>query len=125
MPILRNAAAAVIEPEKLLACCLDPQHPDGRHKARVFASALGFNRSNHADLLLAIRSAILITEAESLGEMPHGYRWRVDLPLTGPGGTAMVRTGWIYEKGQDVPRLTTAFVLPGGRPATASPLPGS
>ena len=41
----------------------------------------------------------------------HGLLWRVDMPITGPRGTATVRTGWIYEEGQDVPRLTTAYVL--------------
>jgi hypothetical protein len=31
--------------------------------------------------------------------------------MAGPGGTATVRTGWICEKGKDVPRLITAYVL--------------
>jgi hypothetical protein len=50
-------------------------------------------------------------EAGYLSGTAHGFLWRVDMPITGPKGTATVRTGWIYETGQDVPRLITAYVL--------------
>jgi hypothetical protein len=111
MPILQNARSAVIERAKLTRYCLDPDHEDGRHKARVFKAALGFDQANADDLISAIRSGIMTHEAEYLGETAHGFLWRVDLPIAGPRGTAAVRTGWIYEKGKDVPRLTTAYVL--------------
>ena len=32
----------------------------------------------------------------------------LDLPIEGPKGKALVRTGWIYDKGVDFPRLTSA-----------------
>ncbi|MGH6886374.1 MAG: DUF6883 domain-containing protein, partial [Geminicoccales bacterium] len=72
----------------------------GRHKARVFKAALGFHRANADDLISAIRSGIMLREAEYLGETAHGFLWRVDMVIVGPGGTATVRTGWIYEKGK-------------------------
>ena len=112
MPILKNAVIAVIDPNKLVGYCLDPNSRQGRHKARVFRAALGFDLSNYPDLIVAIREGILEQEAEFQSETPHGHRWRVDLPITGPNGrTATVRTAWIYEKGEDVPRLTTAYVV--------------
>jgi hypothetical protein len=111
MPILRNARVAVIDRAKLARYCLDPGHEDGRHKARVFKAALGFDRANAADLISAIRNGIMRHEAEYMGEMAHGFLWRVDVLIAGPGGTATVRTGWIYEKDKNVPRLTTAYVL--------------
>jgi hypothetical protein len=111
MPILKNAHIAVIERAKLARYCLDPTHEDGRHKARVFKSALGFDRANANDLISAIRTGIMSHEAEHVGETAHGLLWRVDVVIAGPGGTATVRTGWIYEKGKDVPRLATAYVL--------------
>lgn len=111
MPILENARTAIIEPVKFIDYCLNPHHGDGRHKARVFEAVLGFDQSNFADLIAAIRTGILTEEAVYLGETAHGLLWRVDLPIAGPNGTATVRTGWIYEKSQDVPRLTTAYVL--------------
>ena len=33
---------AIVDPEKLTGYCLNPEHPRGKHKARVVATALGF-----------------------------------------------------------------------------------
>lgn len=42
----------------------------------------------------------------------HGQRYTVDIPMTGPiGQTATVRTGWIIDSGQSIPRLATIYVL--------------
>jgi hypothetical protein len=38
---LPNAESAIIAIEKLRNYCLDPEHPRGKHKARVFSSVLG------------------------------------------------------------------------------------
>ncbi len=58
---LPNAEQAFVDSRKLTEYCLDPAHPRGRHKARVFASALGFTRDRAEDLqaalLLAARTA--------------------------------------------------------------------
>jgi hypothetical protein len=111
MAILQNAHLAVIKRIKLTRYCLDPTHDDGRHKARVFKAALGFDQVNAGDLISAIRSGIMTAEAAHVGETAHGFLWRVDMLITGPGGSATVRTGSIYDKGKDVPRLTTAYIL--------------
>jgi hypothetical protein len=111
MPILENAARAIIDPRKLLDYALDPRHPRGRDKARVFRSALGYDRSNRSELVESIRRGILVHEAIPVFEDRYGRHFRVDIPMTGPGGTATVMTGWIYDRGSDVPRLTTALVL--------------
>jgi hypothetical protein len=111
MPILHNAHVAIIEQAKLTRYCLYPGHEDGRHKARVFKSALGYELANAADLISAIRTGIMVHEAQYVGASAHGSLWCVDMIVDGPGGRATVRTGWIYEKGKDVPRLTTAYVL--------------
>ena len=89
----------------------------------MFKAALGFDISNYAALILAIREGILRQEARYQGQTAHGRRWRVDLPIAGPAGTATVRTAWIYEKGKDVPRLTTAYVTDERQPAATPALP--
>ena len=38
---LPNADRAVVEMQKLVDYCLDPEHPRGKHKARVFLSSCG------------------------------------------------------------------------------------
>jgi hypothetical protein len=39
-----------------------------------------------------------------------GSRFTVDIPVTGPAGSAVVRTGWILKPGSTTPELTTLFV---------------
>ena len=41
---LPNGNRAVVDIKKLRDYCLNPHHEDGKHKARVFAAALGLGR---------------------------------------------------------------------------------
>ncbi len=41
---LPNGERAVVDVAKLTQYCLNPQHVDGKHKARVFAAALGLKQ---------------------------------------------------------------------------------
>lgn len=43
---LPDAHRAIVDPEKLRDYVLSPDHEHGRHKARVFRSALGIDRDN-------------------------------------------------------------------------------
>jgi hypothetical protein len=103
---------AVIEQAKVFDYVLNPEHPVGGDKARVFEAALGFTRSN-GDLLIAqIRAGVLNNPAR-LGVVDvYGLRFTVDMPIIGPNGNgATVRTGWIYDPESVVPRLVTLFVV--------------
>ena len=110
-PPLRNSYLAIVEARKILDYALSPDNPVGRHKARVFAAALGFDRSNGHLLVEAIRRGVMTSPAEPGMVDSYGARYRVDLPLTGPRGSAVVRTAWIYRTGSDVPELVTLHVL--------------
>ena len=44
--LLPNGDRAIVDIAKLTDYCLNPQHEDGKHKARVFASALGLGRED-------------------------------------------------------------------------------
>jgi hypothetical protein len=111
VPILKNAHRARIDERKLIEYVLNPAHPRGRDKARLFKAVLGYDRASSATLIEQIRRAIRTHEAVFLRRDRHGRHYRVDLILAGPAGSAHVRTGWIYDRGSDVPRLSTAFVL--------------
>jgi hypothetical protein len=57
---LPNGARAIVEIRKLREYCLNPQHPRGRNKARVFAS-VGIREADAEELrttLVAADSAI-------------------------------------------------------------------
>ncbi len=109
--MLPNGVNAVVEIEKLTNYCLSPEHPRGRNKARVFAAATGFT-AEHADqlreaLLQAARTQIAVpTEVDDFGQ-----RFVIDFWLDGPTGSAEVRSSWIILTNDDVPRLTSCYVL--------------
>lgn len=108
---LPNADQAVVDLEKLRGYCLNPAHPRGRHKARVFAAALGISAREAAWLRVAFLRAARDRPAVAGRADAHGRRYHLDLEIIGPKGSAPVRTTWIIRIGETVPRLTSCFVL--------------
>ena len=106
-----NVEGATINPKKLTEYALNPNHPVGGNKAKVFESALGYNQSNADDLMRQIYEKLPSSEA-ILGKLDeYGQRYTVDILITGPNGKTMyVRTGWIIKTGSNIPELTTIFV---------------
>ena len=109
--ILPNVENATINPNKLIGYALNPEHPIGGNKAKVFESALGYNQSNADDLMKQIYDKLSSSEAV-LGKLDqYGQRYTVDILITGPNGnTVKVRTGWIIRTDSNIPELTTIFV---------------
>lgn len=108
---LPNGARAELDIRKLSDYCLNPDHPRGRHKARVFRDALGIARADaaelRADLLAAARDEI----AERLDSDEWGERWRLDVAIARQRRRAVVRTIWIMRTGEETPRFLTCWVL--------------
>ena len=105
--VLPNAEHAMIDIAKLRDYCLSPNHPRGRHKARVFASVLGLT-SNDAELLRTLLlQTITIHNATSTMQDVHGQRYVADVEIKTNVGQAMVRSAWIIRAGETVPRLTS------------------
>ena len=78
MALLPNAEKAVVPLEKLRGYSLDFSHPVGKHKARVFTSALGMTRSDAPRLREMILQAVLTNEAFEVGTNEHGTRFVMD-----------------------------------------------
>lgn len=107
---LPNFEQSIIDTAKLRGYCLNSSHPEGRHKARVFFSALGIGPADADWLRDAILAAIRETEVSSTEQTPYGTRIDVDVVLERAGRSATVRTGWIVRKSDSIPRLATCFV---------------
>nr|WP_163504084.1 DUF637 domain-containing protein [Halomonas socia] len=107
---LVGANRAVIDPRKFTEYALNPQHPVGGSKARVFESALGFTRNNADDLMQQVRQGVMENTPIPGKVDQFGERFTVDIPVTGPAGSGVVRTGWIYKSGSAAPEMTTIFV---------------
>ena len=97
---------------KLEDYALNPAHREGRHKARVFESALGITQAN-ADVLRAaiLRVAAHSDEAEARGTNGLGEVFNLRFAMSTDAGQAMVLTGWIVRHNEDFPRLTTCFIV--------------
>lgn len=109
--MLPNGDRAVVEIDKLAEYCLNPEHPRGRHKARVFAAAVGFTSDHATELQQALVDAARTQPAVPTDQDDFGRRFVIDFPLRGPKGTAQVRSSWIIRANEDFPRLTSCDVL--------------
>ena len=63
---------ACIDDQKLVGYCLNPEHPEGRHKARVFYSALGLSQSDWPLLKEALLHAVEHETVEVAGGKNYG-----------------------------------------------------
>ena len=111
--LLPNADNAVIDPDKLRDYLLSSEHPHGRFKARFFG-ALGFHVNRWEELESALRTQHLTQEAELVGIVADGQKFKIRATLVGPAGeSAAVASIWFVRPGETVPRFVTAY--PGGR----------
>ena len=108
---LPNGERAIVSIEKLRDYCLHPTHRVGSHKAHVFEFVLGLIAA-HAEELQQQLLAVARTGEAVLG-MPNAYGQRsiIDFEMTTTVGTAVVRSTWIILVNEDVPRLTSCYVL--------------
>ena len=102
---------AILDIGKIEDYCLNPSHPRGRHKARVFREALGLQRSDASWLRDVLLEVAHYGEAVQDGEDAWGTYWRVDATIRRQRRSAVVRTIWIVRIGESVPRFVTCWVL--------------
>jgi hypothetical protein len=81
---------AILDMRKIEDYCLNPWHPRGRHKARVFREALGLRRSDAPWLRDALLEAARSAEAFPDGEDAWGTHWRLDATVRRQGKSAVV-----------------------------------
>ena len=111
MATLPHGDKALVDLGKIEDYCLDPLHPRGRHKARVFQSALGLRRSDSAWLRRLLLDAAGSEPAVPLSSDDWGSRWQLDLDVFRSGKHARIRTLWIVRLGEETPRFVTCWVL--------------
>jgi hypothetical protein len=107
---LPNAARAVVEAKKLRDYSLNDEHEVGKHKARVFRSALGLTVDDAGWLRELILNAMIDAEVAASSPSPFGEKYVVDITVVRGERSAIVRTAWIVESGTDFPRLTSCYL---------------
>jgi hypothetical protein len=109
--MLPNGDRAILDLRKLVDYCLNPAHPRGRHKARVFRDSLGMGQADAAELRAFLLSAAAPEVAIALPGDAWGDRWQIDVPISRQGRRAVVRTIWIRRSGGQIPRFVTCWIL--------------
>lgn len=106
---LPSANRAAIDAAKLENYLLSPDHPVGRFKARVFATA-GYTRANVAVLQADLLDLAQAGDAEPQARGIFGQKFIVRGILQGPNGERLaVATVWIIRAGEEMPRFVTAY----------------
>lgn len=108
---LPNAERAFVDIAKLRDYSLDPVHPEGKHKARVFAAALGLTRNDAPWLCEQLLSVARTVECSPGRKTIHGQRYVLDFTLARGDKSARVRSAWNVRPDEDFPRLITCYVL--------------
>ena len=108
--VLPYAERAVVDIRKLRDYCLNPQHDEGKHKARLFA-ALGLDADDAEELRAILLRMVKTNDARPGRRDAYGQRYVVDFFLVRRGKRIPIRSGWIIEHGRGIPKLTTCYPL--------------
>lgn len=108
---LPNGQYATLDISKLREYCLNRSHPRGRHKARVFASALSMSVDDSEELQHALLKAAKEDDAYLSAFNEYGTRYIIDLGLSRKGKSARVRSIWMVPADSSLPRFLTCYVL--------------
>jgi hypothetical protein len=106
---LPNANFAIVDRKKIVEYLLNREHPDNGGKADFFVG-MGFNPSDWETFAAALRLLAVSGSVTSTMESSHGRKYILDGPIDRPDGTErLVRSVWIVDTGETVPRLVTAY----------------
>lgn len=109
--LIPNAEKAVVDIRKLRGYCLNPEHEDGKHKARLFLSVLGMTADNAEELRQILLGIVQSHEARLGRRDEFGQRYTLDFTIEWQNRSATLRSGWIIEHESEIPRLTTCYPL--------------
>ncbi len=108
---LPNYRKAIMPDEKFVGYALNKNHSTGMHKAIAFEKYLGYNINNKDMLIDEIRIGLAQNISKQRPETVHGKPYEVRMLINGANGKkAYVKTGWIFDKDSDIPRLTSVYV---------------
>jgi hypothetical protein len=107
---LPNPEHAVVDIRKLRDYCLNADHQEGKHKARVFVAALGVMENRAEWLCDRLLEAALQEDAALVSDTRFGSLYVLDFDLKTLVGAATIRSGWIVRRDESIPRLTTCYV---------------
>ncbi|MEZ2228182.1 DUF6883 domain-containing protein [Microcoleus sp.] len=109
--LIPNAKNAVVDIRKLRDYCLNLEHDDGKHKARLFSSIMGMTADDAEELRQILLEVVKTQEARLGRQDEFGQRYTLDFSIEWQNRNATLRSGWIIERGSEIPKLTTCYPL--------------
>jgi hypothetical protein len=108
---LPNRENAYIQPHKLVRYLLSETHSVGRSKAKLLR-AVGFNEMNIAMLEQELLAIAQLQDVHSVITSPHGVKYVIEGAIVAPNQISVrLRTVWIIDNGETIPRFVTAHPL--------------
>jgi hypothetical protein len=106
---LPRSQEAIVSEEKITGYLLSESHPVGKAKARYFKK-IGYSEKNVIQLKKdLIKIAVSNAVSEEVTTL-FGTKYIVDGDVVTPTGIrAQLRTLWIIETGENIPRFVTAY----------------
>jgi filamentous hemagglutinin len=110
--LLPNLERAVIAIEKLRDYVLNPDHPKGQNKARVFKAVLGVERKHATVFAEIIKETLVRAPATKNEDSDYGSRWVTHHEIIGINGrSAIITVAWLFKAEQsEVPVLITCYI---------------
>lgn len=106
---LPNRKNAIIEKRKLANYLLSLIDEDGKPKAEYFRK-VGFNETNLKNFESALLAVASNNEVKTIEKSKFGVKYVVEGLMDSPAGKKfMVRTVWSIDRGENNPRLVTAY----------------
>ena len=109
--LIPNSENAIVDIRKLRDYCLNVEHDDGKHKARLFSSILGMTADNAEELRQMLLEIVKVQEAQLGRRDEFGQRYTLDFTIKWQNRSATLRSGCIIEHGSEIPKLTTCYPL--------------
>lgn len=106
---LPNKERVIVEDQKVRDYLLNEAHSDGYGKAEFFV-AKGFRQERWLELVEALKQVARENAVTRHKTSPHGQKYIVDGILKTPSGVfVLIRTVWILDAGNGIPRFVTAY----------------
>jgi hypothetical protein len=111
MARIPNGPGAFVDIVKLTDYVLNASHRTGRHKARVFAAALGLTVDHANDLAESLRNAAAAEDAVLERRDEYGTHYAIEFVIVFQQRSRRVRSLWTIRNGEDFPRFVSVFVM--------------
>ncbi|MBS4029500.1 MAG: hypothetical protein KGZ58_12800 [Ignavibacteriales bacterium] len=99
-----------ISVEKLKEYCLNNEHSEGKHKARIFKTTLDIDENNVEELVTLLEESCKQNDAEFIFENRFGKHYRIDYEVQGLFKKEMLRSFWMIPQNTTEARLISCFI---------------